>query len=126
MGNGFSFIYYKEELLDAVSFGYFSHSFFLCGDSASVLLVTADLRTGSESQDSCSPPSIYSGPYWVLTDTLSVPLYTLFFWQVQKSSRSSSSPSSPTPSFCDCLCLHVHFLGHCSDYCCSLVTLCAT
>ena len=50
MGNGFSFIYYKEELLDSVT----SHPLSF-GDSTSVLLVTADVRTDSESQDSCSP-----------------------------------------------------------------------
>ena len=58
MGNGFSFTLYKE-LLDVVSFGIFSFNLsFFFGGSTSVLLLTADLRTGSESLYGCSAPSM--------------------------------------------------------------------
>lgn len=99
MGNGFSFIYYKEEWLDAVSFGSFlSFSLSFLGDSTNVLLITADLRSRL-----WVTRQLFSSLHF-FTSTLGADRYPFcpsvcLFW-------SFSSPSSLTPSFCDCVCMH--------------------
>lgn len=81
MGNGFIFIWYEEELLDAEP----SFSFLFFCVRTSVLLVTVNLRTVSESQDDRPPPSSELSPFWALTDTPYIPLYIILFWQGMKS-----------------------------------------
>ena len=91
-GSGFSFIYYREKLLDAVSFGSFlSFSYF----SSVTVQVSLSWRQALSHEAAVLLP-----PY--------IQVHTGCRWQTLVLCLCVSSPSARTPSFRDCLCPHVH------------------